>query len=137
MVRGDAEKTSGLQTRSEQLEHDAVQESPLPLLPLGPWVWKVNVEGAHRRGQKSFDEKAAVRTQDPRVTQRRSCNPIAADPVIGERALQAEKVVLRIRPRGRDQEARLPAPDLDLERRTPRKQRGGIDPSAGPELLIR
>ena len=73
------------------------------------------MEGANRSGRERLDEETPICAQDPRVGEPGSGEPIPADPVVRERSLQAQKIMVRIAAGGCDQKARLAAPDLDLE----------------------
>ena len=76
------------------------------------------MEDAHRRRcDAAGDEEPGVRADDARVRRAGALDPLTGEAVIGERALDAEKVVRRPSAGGFDQEPRLPGAELDLERR--------------------
>ena len=96
------------------------------------------MEGRHAAGaQRRLDEEAPVGAEGRGVRQRRTVDPVAAQPVVRERSLHAEEVPVGMGARGRDEEARLPAPDLDLERSDPAEAPLGLERPRGPELFVR
>src|SRR5262245_15207592 len=137
MVGRDPQGSAGLEPRSEELEEDAVEEPALLLLFLRPGVGEVDVKRADGAwSERRLDEDAAVAPHHPCVGQAGARNPFAAEPVVGERAFDAEVVAFGERPGRGDQEARLPAADLDLERRAPREDGDRIERTPEPELLV-
>src|SRR5262249_85379 len=66
----------------------------------------------------------------------RAGDPVTADAVVGERKLQAEKIVARLSSRGLDEESSLTAPDFDLERDGPAKLCPGVPENVRKDLLV-
>src|SRR5215471_211508 len=138
MIGRDPHPTAGLEARGKKLEIDTVEKPALSLAFLGPWVREIDMKRGHgRERQRGLDEMPRVRTDYADVGQTRTRDTFAADPIVGERELDPQKIVLRRPARGFDQEAGLAAPDLDLERRPPFELHERIPGSARIDVFVR
>src|SRR5262249_37754720 len=111
------------------------EEPALDLLLLRPGVRKIDMEGADGAAGKALQEKLPVGPQDDGVGKPRAGDALTADAVIRKRPLEPQEIVSRVDARGRDEEPRLAAADLDLERRLAAEDRLRVERSSGPELF--
>lgn len=138
VVGGDAQKTSGLEPRGQNLQEHRVEEPALPLSLLGPRVGEVDVEGPYRlRRQRALDEVAGVRARGVRVGEARFRDAVPAEAVVGKRQFDPEEVVRAVAAGRFDQEPRLPASDLNLQGSPAAEVSLRIKKPTGPNLFVR
>lgn len=98
---------------------------------------EVDVEGSHGPGRDApAYEETCVGSNDVCVTRARARDPLAGEPIVGERAFDAEKVVRRLGERRLDKEPRFTGSELDLERGTAAEDVLGDERPTEPELLV-
>ncbi len=138
VIGRDAERAARFETCAEEVEKDPVEKAALLLLLLGPRIRKVDVERRDGCGsERGLDEEPPVGADDADVGKLRARETLAAESVVRQRPLDPEVVAIGAGLRRGDQEARLAAADLDLERRPPAEERRRIERPSEPELLVR